>query len=94
MTPNDEVEATVYRVLRATFVKVLVHPLRAAVMTENQKTELVEQHRIAFDEAFRALCLCMEQGRTVAVEHYRARLHTAEGVDHEMVDEAAEFALR
>lgn len=93
MTPKDAIEATAYRVLRNTFVTLTStsHPSR---LSEGQKTAIVGQHQEEFDATFTAICECLRQSRAQGVGMLRKALHSAEQVDHEMLDEKADYALR
>lgn len=54
---------------------------------------MLEAHTAALEHDTRVVMELVSRGQTETAEAFRARIHDAEGVDHEMLDEAIGFAL-
>lgn len=93
-TKGDGIEATLWRFLRDVYLRCLtfgtIHP--AKVMSEAEQNACLDPHWRQMEADLAALMTVVGRGRADAVEAMRAKLHMAEGVDHEMLDEAISWA--
>lgn len=78
-------EALVLDVLRATGVP--------EVMVREDRSALLARHEALLDAYAARFDALAETARSVALSHVAAALHAAEGADHEMVDQAIEYAV-
>lgn len=90
---HDGVEATAWRWLRELYLRLLcpanVHP---GSMTEGERNLLLDKHHRAMEDDLRVVLVLVEQGKSEALGAWRERIHSTEGTDHEMLDEALDFA--
>lgn len=90
---DDGIEATAWRWLRELYLRLLcpatVHP---GSMTEPQRNLLLDSHHAAMEADLRVVLTIVERGQVEALGRWRERIHLAEGTDHEMLDEALDFA--
>lgn len=90
---GDGVEATTWRWLRGLYLRLLcpdtVHPDR---MTEPERNLFLDPHYRAMEEDLRVVLTLVAQGTSEALGAWRERIHRTEGTDHEMLDEALDFA--
>lgn len=63
-----------------------------ASWTDEERRGLVARNQAAIEHDMGTLRELVTQGQVEVETQWRARLHAAEGLDHEMIDEAIEFA--
>ncbi len=91
---EDGLEPTVWRFVRSLYLRLLsfgtLHPKS---MSPEQEATMLDAHTAAMEHDTQLIMELIRRGTVEASEAWRARLHEAEGVDHEMLDEAIGFAL-
>lgn len=91
---GDGLEPTMFRFIRSLYLRLLSYgTLHTVGMSEEQEAAMLEQHHAAMEADTRLLMTFVERGQVEAAEAWRAKIHAAEGVDHEMLDEAIDYAL-
>ena len=91
--PKDGVDATLWRWLREHYLRLkLPDSVDPETMDEAMRTRFLEKHTDAMAADHRALMVIVHHAQAEALSILRENLHAAEGVDHEMLDEAFEFA--
>lgn len=91
---TDGLEATTWRWIRGVYLRLLCPShVELATMTEAERNLLLDPHLRAMEEDMRVVLTMIERGKTEALGAWRERIHRAEGTDHEMLDEALDFAM-
>lgn len=89
----DSMDATAWRFLRDVYLRVIglctIHP--GQVMSIEEQNAALDRHLSVMQVDHAVLMTLIARGRDEATEDMRARMHAAEGVDHEMLDEAIEW---
>lgn len=92
---RSELESTAWRFLRDLYLRLLsegtLHP--GQVMPVEQQNAVLETHFHQMESDVATIMAIVAQGQGEVSALMRQRLHRAEGLDHEMVDEAIDFAL-
>lgn len=92
MTPREQTEATIWRVLREVWIRAQGgDPLTLSDAEASGLIDPFTEHMLRHQKI---LTHVVEQARTQGLEQMHARLHASEGIDHEMLDEAVTFAAR
>jgi hypothetical protein len=91
---GDGIEATLWRFLRELYLRTLtfgtLHPSK--VMSEAEKNAALDPHVRQMEADLQVLLAVVERGQAEREQSMRQRLHQAEGIDHEMLDEALAWA--
>lgn len=91
---GDGIEPTLWRFLRETYLRCLtfgtLHPSK--VMSEAEQNLVLDPHLRQMEADLKVLLSVIDRSRAEYQEDIRAKLHKAEGVDHEMLDEALAWA--
>ncbi len=94
-TPEDQLDATIWRVLRVIYLRVdlkaLSDPRSPADVPTEEANELLAPWFRNMEADLEMLREVVRQGRLLGVQDVHHRLHGRPGVDHEMLDEAVEF---
>lgn len=85
---EDRLAGTVWRILRRSYLRTLGHEPSDAE-TENL---YLEPHWRAMEYDHAAIMEVVRKGFHSGVSHVHTTLHQRPGVDHEMLDEAVEYA--
>ena len=92
--PQKAWENTLRRILRRVYVRqdaeLTDRPL--ARYTEAEQEDVLDRRWSDFEDDYKALCAVAEYAHNAAVDKVHSRLHLAENVDHEMIDQAIEYA--
>lgn len=90
----DAQHATAWRLLRRIYLRLLARDLGRdpGTLTEAEGSALIDPHLRAFGADFAALQELIEVARDDGYGRLLRAMHRAEGVDHEMLDEAVEYA--
>lgn len=86
----EEVEQTIFRILQATYLRLLCGS--SAAMTDKEQATTLLPHAEALRHDLAQIMVAVSRGQDEAVQAMRFELHRAEGIDHEMVDQALAFA--
>jgi hypothetical protein len=88
-------EATAWRWLRDLYLRLLVRdPLLRARMSEDERNLLLDEHHADMERDLQISMELAGRGKIEGLEGWREIIHLAEGTDHEMLDEALDFASR
>lgn len=92
---DDGVEATAWRFLRDLYSRLLcgkagVHP---GGMTEPERALLLEPHHRDMEADLSVVMSLVGKAQSDVASRWREQIHRAEGIDHEMIDEAIDYAL-
>jgi hypothetical protein len=91
---GDGVEATAWRFLRDVYLRVIglctIHP--GQVMSIEEQNAALDRHLSSLQVDHAVLMTIVARCRDEGAEDIRARIHSAEGVDHEMLDEAIDWS--
>ena len=94
-TDESGVDETLWRFLRGVYVRLIsgqtLHPGKA--MTLAEENMVLDPHLAGLEHDHALLLEILGRARSTGIEAMRARLHAAEGVDHDMLDEAMAYAL-
>lgn len=95
---NEEVEGmyqgALWRVLRDAYLRAILGPGKAASgMSPEQTNTMLDGFHRDMDMDVRRLMVVVHKAREDILEGIVAGLHSAPGVDHEMIDQSVRFAL-
>jgi hypothetical protein len=92
-SPQEHIDATVWRVLRDVVLAGICTQIgkRPHQLTLEEQNNLLEPMVTTLVGAHEMLRECGNQYLVLGLEQARGAIHRAAGVDHEMLDEAAEF---
>ena len=91
---SDGLEATTWRWLRGVYLRLLCpSQVDLAAMTEAECNLLLDPHLRAMEDDMRVVLTLIDRGKSEALGSWRERIHRAEGTDHEMLDEALDYAM-
>lgn len=90
---KDGLEATVWRWLRELYLRLLCTAVRPESMTIAEQNLLLDPHHRAMEADLRVVMMFVERGQSEAIGAWRSRIHRTEGTDHEMLDEALDYAM-
>lgn len=85
-TARDVVQATYLRLEAAHIGK------QVARLTDGERASILDRWRNEIAHDVGRIVMMVQQARTQGVEHLRDAMHAVPNVDHEMLEEAAEFA--
>ena len=88
---NDQIDATIWRILRASYLRLLSHGGRP--LTEAEGNAALDPHWAAMEEDMAALRAVVEHAVGCSLDRVQEQLHSAPALDHEMVDESVEWAM-
>lgn len=91
---RDDYEATVWRILRATYLR-LIGDLTGRdlfVLSHPEQEQALDRWHAAMELDVKRLAETLAQARADGIARTHRRLHASDGVDHEMLDEAVEYA--
>ena len=95
LTPEERLEATIWRILRVIYLRVELKVRsdhRTPVeLTLEEGNDILSPWFPVMQTDLDILKECVHQGRLLGVNDVHSRLHGAEGVDHEMLDQAVEY---
>jgi len=90
----DGLDATAWRWLRGLYLRLLCPSVVSLeAMTEPERNLLLEPHHRAMEEDLRVVMTMVDRGKYEALGEWRERIHRTEGTDHEMLDQALDFAM-
>lgn len=95
LTPREEIEATVWRILRTSYLRITgcQEPVN-----ENIRTAILAPHHADMADDLVQVMACVDQAVSVAVGIALQRLHERTAIDHhadhEMIDQCFQEALR
>lgn len=90
----EGLDATVWRWLRGVYLRLLCPSVVSLeAMTEPERSLLLESHHRDMEADLRVVMAMIERGKFAALGEWRERIHRTEGTDHEMLDQALEFAM-
>lgn len=95
MAGSDEIDAAIWKVLRASYLRLLCYGSSRPVgaMTDAEQNAALDAHFAALDIDMAAIRAVLDHHVSSTFGAMRSRLHAAPGLDHAMVDEAVSFAL-
>ncbi len=91
---QDAWESTIRRVLRRVYVRHDAELTQRDLpkYTEAEQEDVLDKRWADFEADYKALCATAQYAHNAAVDRVHSRLHIAENVDHEMIDQAIEYA--
>jgi hypothetical protein len=94
VTPQEELEGAAFRILRAAYLRVCCHftGRKPERVTEGDQTDLLDRWAKTMDHDATRLGELLRQSRAQGISSVHGRLHGRPGVDHEMLDQAVEYA--
>ena len=90
LTARDEVEVTVWRILRQHTVGVLAKDVDPA--DEPTVSMVIEPHAARMQHTLAMLMLCYDQSVAAHLSTLQSALHTQTGLEDDLIDEAIEAA--
>ena len=94
LSPRARREATLYRIARHIYLRVLSRVGgRDLFSSRTEEQELaLERFHADLERDVEVLATVMDEARAAGITAVHRRMHIAEGTDHEMVDQAIEYA--
>lgn len=91
---DDEHEGTVWRIVRAIHLRLIGHHIGRDlfVLSHPEQEQPLDRWHRYMERDVQQLMAVVQHARTEAIGRTHRRLHAAEGIDHEMLDEAIEYA--
>lgn len=89
-TPAQLREATLWRVVRAIHLRVL----ESVAGKATDREAVLERYHVEMESDVAVLNACLAESFRAGVQAVHTRLHGAEGVDHEMLDQTIEYARK
>ena len=83
------VEATLRELLSAIYLRLLCGRFP---LTEKERALVLERHEEALQRDLAQIMVAVSHAQNEAIQAMRFRIHHAEGIDHEMVDQALAYA--
>lgn len=95
LDPRSAREATIWRVLRATYTRVACRfsGLDPARLSQDEQDALLEHWHSAMQHDLRVLMSVAEHAYNDGVQRVHGLLHGTENTDNEMLDQAVECAI-
>lgn len=91
LSPREEVETTVWSLLRATYLR-LVAPKFDPARDPARVDAILDPYLADLERDHRRLLACFDRATGARLEALGARLHERSGLDHDLVDEALSAA--
>lgn len=95
MDHSNEIDSALWRILRASYLRLLCYgstrPPEA--MDESEQNAALDAHFHAMEADMAAVRAVIDHAVSLAVTDVHTQLHSAPGLDHEMIDEAVQYAL-
>lgn len=92
LTPGEALESTLWQLVRDMYLRCLMHPRDPQAVPVSVQNAILESHFPAMEHDVKRLCAVVSAERSRTIGDLHVRLHSAEGLDHEMVDQAVEYA--
>ena len=91
-TPGEELEGAVWRVLRQTYLRFAAGPLGAERLSPEEENLALDPHLGHLESDHRLLMEVVRTAFSQGASQVHTILHGRPGVDHEMLDQAVEYA--
>ncbi len=92
-TFHTGVSALVWRVLRESYLRFACQPRSPEELTVQEANTALDPHYAHLEHTHAQLMEAVEQAYHQGAQHVHGLLHSKPGVDNEMLDQAAEYAV-
>jgi hypothetical protein len=93
--PHDGIESTIWSILRQTYLALILDGtgVGPSSMSEPEQNLVLDPHLARLEHDVKMLAQVVAHAATEALGRFQEHLHSAPGLDHEMVDEAVAYAV-